>query len=154
MALALLSALNPLHSCSTPLVLLLFLHQSVSTSLNCLIPVKNFFFNHSLNQFLIRLSSVFGPPPPPPRPAAVTTSVWQDRTIASAKLRLLEYSAFMETQRDRDTVLTFVFFFFYLEPLFGTAVTDSLFCRSDSINTFSCTWVRLTRALTTQSWNQ
>ncbi|XP_024915046.1 transcriptional enhancer factor TEF-5-like isoform X2 [Cynoglossus semilaevis] len=46
---------------------------------------------------------IFGPPPPPPRPAAVTTSVWQDRTIASAKLRLLEYSAFMETQRDRDT---------------------------------------------------
>uniref|UniRef100_A0A3P8UMQ2 TEA domain transcription factor 3 n=1 Tax=Cynoglossus semilaevis TaxID=244447 RepID=A0A3P8UMQ2_CYNSE len=47
--------------------------------------------------------TLFGPPPPPPRPAAVTTSVWQDRTIASAKLRLLEYSAFMETQRDRDT---------------------------------------------------
>uniref|UniRef100_A0A3P8UED7 TEA domain transcription factor 3 n=1 Tax=Cynoglossus semilaevis TaxID=244447 RepID=A0A3P8UED7_CYNSE len=51
----------------------------------------------------VRFWPVFGPPPPPPRPAAVTTSVWQDRTIASAKLRLLEYSAFMETQRDRDT---------------------------------------------------
>ncbi|KAL7399659.1 hypothetical protein ABVT39_028094 [Epinephelus coioides] len=39
-------------------------------------------------------------PVPPPRPAA---PVWQDRTIASAKLRLLEYSAFMEIQRDRET---------------------------------------------------
>uniref|UniRef100_A0A671YDR0 TEA domain transcription factor 3 n=1 Tax=Sparus aurata TaxID=8175 RepID=A0A671YDR0_SPAAU len=32
-----------------------------------------------------------------------TAPVWQDRTIASAKLRLLEYSAFLETQRDRET---------------------------------------------------
>lgn len=30
--------------------------------------------------------------------------VWQDRTIASGKLRMLEYSAFMEVQRDPDTV--------------------------------------------------
>uniref|UniRef100_A0A3P8UGL5 TEA domain transcription factor 3 n=1 Tax=Cynoglossus semilaevis TaxID=244447 RepID=A0A3P8UGL5_CYNSE len=56
-----------------------------------------------LSSFFPPTPSLFGPPPPPPRPAAVTTSVWQDRTIASAKLRLLEYSAFMETQRDRDT---------------------------------------------------
>ncbi|KAM9829953.1 transcriptional enhancer factor TEF-5 isoform 2-T2 [Syngnathus typhle] len=49
------------------------------------------------------------PPPisyeslPPPRPAAIAAApVWQDRTIASAKLRLLEYSAFMETQKDRE----------------------------------------------------
>lgn len=46
-------------------------------------------------------------PLPPPRPAAIAAPVWQDRTIASAKLRLLEYSAFMETQRDRETVHTF-----------------------------------------------
>ncbi|XP_041860449.1 transcriptional enhancer factor TEF-5 isoform X1 [Melanotaenia boesemani] len=39
---------------------------------------------------------------PPPRPAAIAAPVWQDRTIASAKLRLLEYSAYMETQRDRE----------------------------------------------------
>lgn len=31
--------------------------------------------------------------------------VWQDRTIASSRLRLLEYSAFMEVQRDPDTVM-------------------------------------------------
>lgn len=43
-------------------------------------------------------------PLPPPRPAAIAAPVWQDRTIASAKLRLLEYAAFMETQRDRETV--------------------------------------------------
>uniref|UniRef100_A0A3Q2U3S5 TEA domain transcription factor 3 n=1 Tax=Fundulus heteroclitus TaxID=8078 RepID=A0A3Q2U3S5_FUNHE len=49
------------------------------------------------------------PPPisyetlPPPRPTAIAAPVWQDRTIASAKLRLLEYSAFMETQKDRET---------------------------------------------------
>ncbi|XP_043932519.1 transcriptional enhancer factor TEF-5 [Protopterus annectens] len=38
--------------------------------------------------------------------AAVTTAsvpVWQDRTIASSKLRMLEYSAFMEVQRDQET---------------------------------------------------
>ncbi|XP_060912740.1 transcriptional enhancer factor TEF-5 isoform X1 [Labrus bergylta] len=40
---------------------------------------------------------------PPPRPAAIAAPVWQDRTIASAKLRLLEFSAFMERQRDRET---------------------------------------------------
>uniref|UniRef100_A0A8C9YP06 TEA domain transcription factor 3 n=1 Tax=Sander lucioperca TaxID=283035 RepID=A0A8C9YP06_SANLU len=42
-------------------------------------------------------------PLPPPRPAAIAAPVWQDRAIASAKLRLLEYSAFMEIQRDRET---------------------------------------------------
>lgn len=31
--------------------------------------------------------------------------VWQDRTIASSRLRLLEYSAFVEVQRDPDTVM-------------------------------------------------
>ncbi|XP_044531080.1 tripartite motif-containing protein 65 [Gracilinanus agilis] len=36
-------------------------------------------------------------------PAASGVPVWQDRTIASAQLRLLEYSAFMEVQRDPDT---------------------------------------------------
>uniref|UniRef100_A0A3Q2E7W4 TEA domain family member 3 a n=1 Tax=Cyprinodon variegatus TaxID=28743 RepID=A0A3Q2E7W4_CYPVA len=40
---------------------------------------------------------------PPPRPTAIAAPVWQDRTIASAKLRLLEYSAFMENQKDRET---------------------------------------------------
>lgn len=45
-------------------------------------------------------------PLPPPRPAAIAAPVWQDRTIASAKLRLLEYSAFMEIQRDREMVKT------------------------------------------------
>ncbi|XP_038604689.1 transcriptional enhancer factor TEF-5 [Tachyglossus aculeatus] len=39
-------------------------------------------------------------PLPPP---ASAVPVWQDRTIASSRLRLLEYSAFMEVQRDPDT---------------------------------------------------
>uniref|UniRef100_A0A3Q0RQ27 TEA domain family member 3 b n=1 Tax=Amphilophus citrinellus TaxID=61819 RepID=A0A3Q0RQ27_AMPCI len=39
---------------------------------------------------------------PPPAPSATAVPVWQDRTIASSKLRLLEYSAFMEVQRDPD----------------------------------------------------
>ncbi|VFV18028.1 tea domain family member 3-like [Lynx pardinus] len=39
-------------------------------------------------------------------PAAASVPVWQDRTIASSRLRLLEYSAFMEVQRDPDTVVT------------------------------------------------
>ncbi|XP_051962434.1 transcriptional enhancer factor TEF-5 isoform X1 [Xyrauchen texanus] len=41
--------------------------------------------------------------PTPLPPTATTMPVWQDRTIASAKLRMLEYSAFMEVQRDPDT---------------------------------------------------
>lgn len=41
---------------------------------------------------------------PPPAPTATAVPVWQDRTIASSKLRMLEYSAFMEVQRDPDTV--------------------------------------------------
>ncbi|XP_036386404.1 transcriptional enhancer factor TEF-5-like isoform X1 [Megalops cyprinoides] len=36
-------------------------------------------------------------------PSATAVPVWQDRTIASSKLRMLEYSAFMEVQRDPDT---------------------------------------------------
>ncbi|KAL2295428.1 hypothetical protein Nmel_017841 [Mimus melanotis] len=36
-------------------------------------------------------------------PAASAVPVWQDRTIASSKLRLLEYSAFMEVPRDAET---------------------------------------------------
>uniref|UniRef100_A0A8D0HC70 Transcriptional enhancer factor TEF-5 n=1 Tax=Sphenodon punctatus TaxID=8508 RepID=A0A8D0HC70_SPHPU len=42
-------------------------------------------------------------PLPPLPPAASAVPVWQDRTIASTKLRLLEYSAFMEVQRDPET---------------------------------------------------
>ncbi|XP_069094870.1 transcriptional enhancer factor TEF-5 isoform X1 [Pleurodeles waltl] len=58
------------------------------------------------------LSSKWGIKPPslssyeplaPLPPAASAVPVWQDRTIASTKLRLLEYSAFMELQRDPDT---------------------------------------------------
>ncbi|XP_048879809.1 transcriptional enhancer factor TEF-5-like isoform X3 [Brienomyrus brachyistius] len=45
----------------------------------------------------------YEPLAPPLAPAATAVPVWQDRTIASSKLRLLEYSAFMEVQRDPDT---------------------------------------------------
>uniref|UniRef100_A0AAY4CLM3 TEA domain-containing protein n=1 Tax=Denticeps clupeoides TaxID=299321 RepID=A0AAY4CLM3_9TELE len=48
-------------------------------------------------------SAGYEPLPPPLPPAATAVPVWQDRTIASAKLRMLEYSAFMEVQRDPDT---------------------------------------------------
>ncbi|XP_041638771.1 TEA domain family member 3 b isoform X1 [Cheilinus undulatus] len=44
----------------------------------------------------------YEPLAPPPAPAATAVPVWQDRTIASSKLRMLEYSAFMEVQRDPD----------------------------------------------------
>lgn len=46
----------------------------------------------------------YEPLAPPPPPSATAVPVWQDRTIASSKLRMLEYSAFMEVQRDPDTV--------------------------------------------------
>ncbi|XP_051517349.1 transcriptional enhancer factor TEF-5-like isoform X2 [Myxocyprinus asiaticus] len=47
--------------------------------------------------------SSYEPLPTPFPPTATAVPVWQDRTIASAKLRMLEYSAFMEVQRDPDT---------------------------------------------------
>uniref|UniRef100_A0A665TDW7 TEA domain-containing protein n=1 Tax=Echeneis naucrates TaxID=173247 RepID=A0A665TDW7_ECHNA len=46
--------------------------------------------------------SGYEPLAPPPAPTATAVPVWQDRTIASSKLRMLEYSAFMEVQRDPD----------------------------------------------------
>lgn len=46
----------------------------------------------------------YEPLAPPPPPTATAVPVWQDRTIASSKLRMLEYSAFMEVQRDPDNV--------------------------------------------------
>ncbi|XP_029550772.1 transcriptional enhancer factor TEF-5 isoform X9 [Salmo salar] len=46
--------------------------------------------------------STYEPLAPPLPPAATAVPVWQDRTIASSKLRMLEYSAFMEMQRDPD----------------------------------------------------
>lgn len=63
------------------------------------------------NRSVFQLSSLFAclagyEPMSPPRPAAITAPVWQDRTIASSKLRLMEYSAFLETQKDRETVRT------------------------------------------------
>uniref|UniRef100_A0ABK0M1I4 TEA domain transcription factor 3 n=1 Tax=Rattus norvegicus TaxID=10116 RepID=A0ABK0M1I4_RAT len=42
-------------------------------------------------------------PLPPAAATAASVPAWQDRTIASSRLRLLEYSAFMEVQRDPDT---------------------------------------------------
>ncbi|XP_031202865.1 transcriptional enhancer factor TEF-5 [Mastomys coucha] len=42
-------------------------------------------------------------PLPPAAASAASAPAWQDRTIASSRLRLLEYSAFMEVQRDPDT---------------------------------------------------
>ncbi|TRY89667.1 hypothetical protein DNTS_021533 [Danionella cerebrum] len=49
------------------------------------------------------LSSTYEPLAPPPPPVATAVPVWQDRTIASSKLRLLEYSAFMEVPQDQDS---------------------------------------------------
>ena len=43
--------------------------------------------------------SLQAPPPPP----------WEGRAIATHKLRLVEFSAFMEQQRDADTVRLCVF---------------------------------------------
>ncbi|KAM9757832.1 TEA domain family member 3 b isoform 13-T13 [Menidia menidia] len=45
----------------------------------------------------------YEPLAPPPAPTATAVPVWQDRTIASSKLRMLEYSAFMEVPRDQDS---------------------------------------------------
>lgn len=50
------------------------------------------------------ICAAYEPLAPPPAPTATAVPVWQDRTIASSKLRMLEYSAFMEVQRDPDNV--------------------------------------------------
>ncbi|XP_062853235.1 TEA domain family member 3 b [Trichomycterus rosablanca] len=49
------------------------------------------------------LRSGYEPMVPLLPPAATAVPVWQDRTIASSKLRMLEYSAFMEVPRDQDS---------------------------------------------------
>ena len=36
--------------------------------------------------------------------ATATTQPWEGRSIATQKLRIVEFSAFMESQRDQDTV--------------------------------------------------
>uniref|UniRef100_A0A669BVE6 TEA domain family member 3 b n=1 Tax=Oreochromis niloticus TaxID=8128 RepID=A0A669BVE6_ORENI len=61
-------------------------------------PLFNFWQLKGINVFHCN----YEPLAPPPAPAATAVPVWQDRTIASSKLRLLEYSAFMEVQRDPD----------------------------------------------------
>ncbi|XP_064160278.1 transcriptional enhancer factor TEF-5-like isoform X2 [Anguilla rostrata] len=40
---------------------------------------------------------------PPLAPSAMAVPMWQDRAIASSKLRMLEYSAFLEVPKDADT---------------------------------------------------
>uniref|UniRef100_A0A674PA11 TEA domain family member 3 b n=1 Tax=Takifugu rubripes TaxID=31033 RepID=A0A674PA11_TAKRU len=54
------------------------------------------------SSFVCVQNSGYEPLAPPPAPTATAVPVWQDRTIASSKLRMLEYSAFMEVQRDPD----------------------------------------------------
>ncbi|XP_035244964.1 transcriptional enhancer factor TEF-5-like isoform X5 [Anguilla anguilla] len=39
---------------------------------------------------------------PPLAPSAMAVPMWQDRAIASSKLRMLEYSAFLEVPKDAD----------------------------------------------------
>lgn len=70
-------------------------------------------------------------PPPPP---------WEGRSIATHKLRLVEFSAFMEQQRDPDTVNIFLLFkpklklkIYYLKFLFAVPQT---FIRSHRRNTY------------------
>uniref|UniRef100_A0A4W3H8W8 TEA domain family member 3 a n=2 Tax=Callorhinchus milii TaxID=7868 RepID=A0A4W3H8W8_CALMI len=52
---------------------------------------------------ILFLAHAVGYEPLGPLSPPATIPVWQDRTIASSKLRLLEYSAFVEMQRDPDT---------------------------------------------------
>lgn len=55
------------------------------------------------------MSGLLQPAPAP----SVTVPPWEGRSIATQKLRLVEFSAFMESQRDPDTVRDFVCFFCY-----------------------------------------
>lgn len=48
----------------------------------------------------------------PPTAPAPTAPAWQGRSIGTSKLRLVEFSAFLEQQRDPDSV-SFSFFFFF-----------------------------------------
>lgn len=44
------------------------------------------------------------PAGPTPSPSALPASPWQGRSVASSKLWMLEFSAFLERQQDPDTV--------------------------------------------------
>lgn len=52
------------------------------------------------------MSGLLQPAPAP----SVTVPPWEGRSIATQKLRLVEFSAFMESQRDPDTVRRFIVF--------------------------------------------
>lgn len=72
----------------------------ISVLISCSVALILFHLHISLCVFCPGYESLAPPPPP----GATAVPVWQDRTIASSKLRMLEYSAFMEVQRDPDTV--------------------------------------------------
>lgn len=55
--------------------------------------------------------SLQAPPPPP----------WEGRAIATHKLRLVEFSAFMEQQRDADTVSSE---YLLIPPFMNTEVSE------------------------------
>ncbi|TRY89664.1 hypothetical protein DNTS_021533 [Danionella cerebrum] len=75
----------------------LFQHQAICTNS---IPIPD---GTSSAPVIIFRDATYEPLAPPPPPVATAVPVWQDRTIASSKLRLLEYSAFMEVPQDQDS---------------------------------------------------
>lgn len=56
------------------------------------------------------MSGLLQPAPAP----SVTVPPWEGRSIATQKLRLVEFSAFMESQRDPDTVRYLICFTVYI----------------------------------------
>lgn len=82
------------------LVLVLLKKEREKSTIGVFVFVLVLLLNHFCNVYVILGYESLSPP----RPATIAAPVWQDRTIASSKLRLLEYSAFLETQKDRETV--------------------------------------------------
>lgn len=150
--LLLFSASSPLHNHHTLHYQPLSLLQLVSVNTSLLVRVIRIDFCN-VNCVFSWLKCVAGYEPlPPHRPAAIAAPVWQDRTIASAKLRLLEYSAFLETQRDRETVQTFIEYNALPKNKSFLSFLSLLF-PSDSINIFLYTSAHQTRATMTLCWS-
>lgn len=70
-----------------------------------------FIYNCLLNTVLIVYSAVAAGYEPTTAPTP-TAPAWQGRSIGTSKLRLVEFSAFLEQQRDPESVSLFFVVFF------------------------------------------
>jgi len=80
----------------------------------CAVCIDYFYFTHSVKPFSQSAYAAGKPAAAVSSPdmalQAAPPPAWEGRAIATHKLRLVEFSAFMEQQRDADNVRTWLFY--------------------------------------------